>query len=114
MYGYAVRWSITSRLGGFEEVEGHNAGVEGGIGGSERVHPFGIPFCVSSEAEVFGTGVSGFRPPGLPFGCAGWMVAVDELGGEGMFKSLAWPQRCRSSGVCRIGGRGTAGTGRIG
>ena len=79
MYDCAVRRSIKPRLGGFEEVEGWNAGAEGGIGRGERVRPFGIPFCVASEVKVFGTGVSGFRPPALPFGCEGRMVAADEL-----------------------------------
>jgi hypothetical protein len=73
-----VRRSIKPRLGGFE-VDGCNAGAEGGIGRGEWVRPFGIPFCVASEVEAFGTGVSGFRPPVLPFGCDGRMVAVDEL-----------------------------------
>ena len=44
-----------------------------------RVRPFGFPFCVTSEVEAFGTGVSGFRPPALPFRWEGRMVAVDEL-----------------------------------
>ena len=44
-----------------------------------RVHPVGIPFCVTCEIEAFGTGVSGFRPPVLPFSRDGHMVVVDEL-----------------------------------
>ena len=67
MYDCAVRRSIKPRLGEFEEVEGFNAGAEGGIGRGERIRPFGIPFCVASDAEAFVTGVSGFRPPALPF-----------------------------------------------
>ena len=91
MYGCAVRRSIKPRLGG-SEVEGGNAGSEAGIGGSQGVRPFGIPFCVTSEVEAFGTGVSDFRPPALPFRWEGRMVAVDELAGEGMFMSLSWPR----------------------
>ena len=79
MYDCAVRRSIKPRLGGFEEVEGWNADADGGIGRGERVRPFGIPFCIASEVEAFGTGVSGFRPPALPFSCKGRMVAADEL-----------------------------------
>lgn len=60
-------------------MDGCNTGAEGGIGRGERVRPFGIPFCVPSEVEALGTGVSGFRPPALPFSCDGRMVAVDEL-----------------------------------
>jgi hypothetical protein len=80
MYDCAVCRSIKPRLGGLglEEVEGWNAGAEGGIGRGEGARPFGIPFCAANEVEAFGTGVSGFRPPALPFGCDGWMVAVDE------------------------------------
>ena len=72
MNGCAVGRSIEARLGGFEKVEGCNAGAEGEIARG----PFGIPFCVASEVEVLGTGVSGFNPPALPFS---WMVAVDGL-----------------------------------
>ena len=60
-------------------MEGCNAGAEGWDWKGERVRPFGIPFCVTSEVEAFGTGVSGFRLPALPFSREGWMVAVDEL-----------------------------------
>ena len=58
---------------------GCNVGAESGIGRGEGARPFGIPFCVASEVEAFGAGVSGFRPPALPFSCEGRMVAVDEL-----------------------------------
>ena len=79
MYDCAVRRSSKPRLGGFEEVEGCNAGAESEIGRDERVNPFGTPFCVSSDVEAFGTDVSGFRPPALSLSCKGWIVAVDEL-----------------------------------
>jgi len=83
IYDCAVRRSIKPRLGGFE-VNGCNAGGKGGIGRGEGVRPFGIPFCVASKVEPFGTGVSGFRLPALPFSCDGRMVAVDELAVRGV------------------------------
>jgi len=79
MYDCAVRRSIKPRLGGFEDVDGCITGADGGIGRGEGARPFGIPFCVANKVEGFGTGVSGFRPPALPFSCDGRMVAVDEL-----------------------------------
>ena len=57
-------------------MESCDAGAEGEIGRG----PFGIPFCVASEVEALGTGLSSFNPPALPFSCESWMVAVDGLG----------------------------------
>ena len=41
--------------------------------------PFGTPFCFVTAVKALKTGVSGLRPPALPLGCDGRMVAVDEL-----------------------------------
>ena len=61
-------------------MEGCNAGAESKIGRDERLSPFGIALWVSSGVDI---GVSGFRPPTLPFSCEGWMVAVDEFAVRG-------------------------------
>ena len=79
MYDCAVRRSIKPRLGGLRKWRVATRVLRGGIGRGERVRPFGIPFCVTSGPEAFGTGVSGFRPPALPFSREGWMVVVNEL-----------------------------------
>jgi len=77
-YDWAVRRRIKPRLGGFKE-DGCNGSAKGGTGRGEGVRPFGTPFRFVTAVEVFGTGVSGFRPASLPFCCDGRIVAVDEL-----------------------------------